>query len=181
MSINLGFLNLKWKVETEEGLFVIKQISKERYVLYDYEKVILEQDLALREQLRQYQNGTLCPKVLTHHNNGIHKASSGERFIIMEHITGGNLPPGTLNLKQMYSLGQMTGHMHNISNDGTHSAIGNPKFLPPSVEQRLEYWETLYEKNEVNDDFLKLVEIQINATKQFNLDMISSCETGLGT
>lgn len=178
VSINLGFLNLKWKVETEEGLFVIKQLSKERYVRYDFEKVILEQELALREQLKQYQNGTLCPKVITHSNNVIHKTPSGERFIIMKHIAGKNLFPGTLNLKQMYSLGQMTGHMHNVSNDGTHSMEINPKFIPPSVEQRLKHWETFYGKIEGNDKLLDLVDLQIKATKQFNLDMISSCETG---
>jgi homoserine kinase type II len=178
VSINLGFLNLKWKVETEEGLFVIKQLSKERYVRYDFEKVILEQELALREQLKQYQNGTLCPKVITHSNNVIHKTPSGERFIIMKHIAGKNLLPGTLNLKQMYSLGQMTGHMHNVSNDGTHSMEINPKFIPPSVEQRLKHWETFYGKIEGNDKLLDLVDLQIKATKQFNLDMISSCETG---
>ncbi|MFJ8063925.1 hypothetical protein ACIQYS_04780 [Psychrobacillus sp. NPDC096426] len=60
--INLGFLNLKWKVQTEKGLLLIKQISKERYASYDDEKIILEQDLALREQLRQFENGTLCPR-----------------------------------------------------------------------------------------------------------------------
>lgn len=40
--LNLGFLNLKWKVETEEKLCVIKQISKERYKHHDFEKVVLE-------------------------------------------------------------------------------------------------------------------------------------------
>ncbi len=102
---------------------------------------MMEQDLALREQLRQFENGTLCPRVLKDKDNIIHKSSSGERFIIMEYVDGKNLPPGTLNEKQMYSLGQMTGHMHNVSNDGTYNNDRNPKFIPPSVEQRLELLE----------------------------------------
>ena len=95
--INLGFLNLKWKVQTETGLLLIKQISKERYAKYNAEKICLEQDLALREQLRQFENGTLCPRVLEHKGNVIHKTSSGERFIVMEYVDGVNLLPGTLN------------------------------------------------------------------------------------
>jgi homoserine kinase type II len=176
--INLGLINLKWKVETEEGLFVIKQISRERYAKYDYAKVILEQDIALGEQLRQYQNGTLCPKVLKHQDNVIHKSSNGERFIVMEYIDGINLPPGTLNEKQMFSLGRMTGHIHNISNDGTHHNDGIPKFVPPSVQQRVDYWDTFYKKAVDNNQFLNLVDIQIKATKQFDLDLIATCETG---
>lgn len=176
--INLGFLNLKWKVQTETGLLLIKQISKERYAKYNVEKICLEQDLALREQLRQFKNGTLCPRVLEHNGNVIHKSSSGERFIVMEYVEGENLFPGILNEKQMYGLGQMTGHMHNVANDGTYNNDRNPKFIPPSVEQRLNYWKSFYKTGENNDMFVKLVEIQIKATKQFKLEMIRSCETG---
>lgn len=176
--INLGYLNLKWKVRTEKGQFVIKQISKERYAKHDFEKIILEQDLALREQLRQFENGTLCPKILKNKDHIIHKSSSGERFIIMEYVEGENLLPGTLNEKQMYSLGQMTANMHNVSNDGTYSTDRSPKFSPPIVEERIDYWTSLYETCEENDHFLEIVEIRIKATKQFNLDMIKSCKPG---
>lgn len=176
--INLGYLNLKWKVQTAKGEFLIKQISKERFASYDSEKIIMEQDLALREQLRQFENGTLCPRVLKDKDNIIHKTSSGERFIIMEYVGGKNLLPGTLNEKQMYSLGQMTGHMHNVSNDGTYNNDRKPKFIPPNVEQRLDYWKSIYKTSEDNDMFLELVGIQIEATKLFNLDMIRSCVTG---
>lgn len=176
--INLGYLNLKWKVETEAGWFVIKQISKERYASHNYEQVIIEQDKALREQVRQYQNGTLCPKVLKDQNTIIHKSSGGERFIIMECIDGANLPPGSLNEKQMYSLGKMTGHMHKISNDGTYRNPQFPKFRPPSVDERLNYWNSFYGEYGEDDEFLKLVEIQFQATKQFDLELIKSCETG---
>ncbi|WP_019155228.1 phosphotransferase [Robertmurraya massiliosenegalensis] len=172
---NLGFLNLKWKVQSEQGPLLIKQLSKERYTSSNY---ILEQDIAIHEQLRQYKNGTLCPKVLKYKDNVIHKSSSGERFIIMEYVDGENLRPGTLNVKQMYSLGKMTGHMHNVSNDGTYKNDSIPKFIPPSVEQRMDYWKSLYNTVEKNDMFAELVEIQIKATKQFNLYMINSSVTG---
>lgn len=175
IQINLGFLNLKWKVQSEIGPLLIKQLSKERYASSDY---ILEQDIALGEQLRQFEKGTLCPRVLKCKDNVIHKSPSGEGFIIMEYVDGENLHPGTLNVKQMYSLGKMTGHMHNVSNDGTYINDRNPKFIPPNVEQRLDYWKSFYKTIEENDIFVELLDIQIKATKQFNLDMIDSCVTG---
>ncbi|CAM5199997.1 Homoserine kinase type II OS=Ureibacillus acetophenoni OX=614649 GN=SAMN05877842_11755 PE=3 SV=1 [Ureibacillus acetophenoni] len=176
--INLGYINLKWKVESEKGLFVIKQISKERYAKHDFEVIISEQELALHEQLRQFENGTLCPKVLIQKDKIIHKSSCDERFIIMEFVDGKNLLPGTLNEKQMYSLGQMTAHMHNVANDGTYSNEKNPKFIPQNVGERLDYWNSIYESNEENNQFRELVENQMKATKQFNLGMINSCDPG---
>lgn len=176
--LNLGYLNLKWKVETGEKRYVIKQISKERYKHRDFEKVVLEQDIALHEQVRQYKNGTLCPNLLMYNGNVVHKTPSGERFIMMEHMEGNNLLPGTLNENHMYSLGVMTAKMHNISNDGTYGKEGNPKFVPPSIEKRLKHWETLYDKMKENYALMTLIEKHFKATEHFNLDIISSSEPG---
>lgn len=175
---SLGLLNLKWKVETEEGIFVIKQFSKERYEKYDLKQVSSEQNIAIQEQLRQYENGSPCPRVLTHNGNVIHTSTSGERFIIMEHMTGDNMLPGTLNENQMYSLGKITGHMHNVFNDGTHGVAKTPKFIPPSLQQRLEHWKTLYQRVQKNNPLTRLVEMQIRATEHFDLEWISSSDPG---
>ena len=176
--INMGYLNLKWKIQTEKGIYVIKQISRERYASHDFKKIKSEQDLALREQVRQYENGTLCPKVVKDKDNVIHKSSSEERFIIMEYEDGDNFFPGTLNEHQMFSLGQMTGHMHNVSNDGTYPKDKRPKFNPLKVEERLNYWNSFYATVEENNNLSELVAKQIKATEQFNLDLINTCETG---
>ena len=56
--LSLGFLNLKWKVETDKGTLVLKQFSRERYESFGLEKVAKVQQIALQEQLRQYENGT---------------------------------------------------------------------------------------------------------------------------
>ena len=176
--INMGYLNLKWKIKTEKGIYVIKQISRERYASHDFEKIKLEQNQALREQIRQYENGTLCPKVLKDNDNVIHKTSSDERFIIMEFEDGDNFFPGTLNENQMYSLGQMTGHMHNVSNDGTYPKDKRPQFNPQKVEERLNYWNSVHVELEENNDLSELIAIQMKATEQFNLDFINPCETG---
>ncbi|MGV3465941.1 MAG: phosphotransferase [Heyndrickxia sp.] len=178
ISLNLGLLNLKWEVETEKGIYVIKQFSKERYMKHGLEKISFEQDVAIREQVRQYENGTPCPRVLTHNGNVIHHSHGDERFIIMEYMNGKNLQPGTLNENQMFSLGKLTGHMHNVFNDGTYSNNHIPKFLPPSREERLDYWKALYEREQGNSRISNLVDKQIKATENFNLEWLSSCDPG---
>lgn len=177
VTLQLGLLNLKWKVESEDGEYVIKQFSKERYERFDLEKVAIEQEIALREQLRQYHKGTPCPRILTYNDNVIHKTRNEERFTIMTYLPGENLLPGTLNEAQMFSFGQRTGQMHNIFNDGTKEK-GVTKFIPPATNHRLEYWESLKEKNNDNPVLIKIIERQILATKEFNPEKLKEYESG---
>ena len=176
--ITRGYLNLKWKIQTEKGIYVIKQISRERYASHDFEKIKLEQDFALREQVRQHENGTLCPRVLIHDNHVIHKSAGEERFVMMEFEEGDNFFPGTLNENQMYSLGKMTGHMHTVSNGGVHPRDKTPQFKPPKVEERLNHWNEVYATVEEDDDLVEMVAVQMNATERFQLDCLHTCETG---
>ena len=173
-----GLLNLKWKVESEKGSFVIKQYNKERYKKYDIEKIALQQDVALREQLRLHEKGILCPSVLSYNGKVTHVSPSGERFVVMDYLQGENVLPGTLNEKQMYSLGQMTARMHNVFNDGSIKVDETPQFMPPHLDERLIYWQELKELNEGNDRVVALIDQQMMATKQFKLQWIASCETG---
>ncbi|MEO4052727.1 phosphotransferase [Solibacillus sp. CAU 1738] len=175
--LQLGLLNLKWKVESDGGEYVIKQFSRERYERFDIGEVAIEQEVALREQLRQYYKGTPCPRILTCNDKVIHMTRNEERFTIMTYLPGENLLPGTLNEAQMFSFGQRTGQMHNIFNDGTNEK-GVPKFIPPSTEQRLQYWEILKEENNDNLLLINSIEQQILATKEFNLDELNEYESG---
>lgn len=176
--LSLGWLNLKWKVKTDKGTLVLKQFSKERWQRFGIEKVALEQQIALHEQVRQYENGTPCPKIWTHNGNVIQISHAGERFVLMEFMPGQNLFPGTLNVDQMYSLGRATAYMHNVFHNRTHGSEHSPKFLPPSLEERLEYWRGLVEKARRNERIIGLIERQIRATERFRLDLINSCEPG---
>lgn len=175
--LKLGLLNLKWKVESDYGEYVIKQFSKERYERFDLEKVAIEQENALKEQLRQFYKGTPCPKILTYNDNVIHMTRNGERFTIMTYLPGENLLPGSLNEVQMFSFGQSTGQMHNIFNDGNKEK-GVPKFNPPSIEHRIQYWETLKEENNENLLLNNIIDQQILATKEFNHNELNAYESG---
>ena len=46
-----------------------------------------------------------------------------------------------MNKKEIHSLGQTIGHMHKLLNDGTLIEGEIPKFVPPTKEERLTYWE----------------------------------------
>ena len=51
-----------------------------------------------------------------------------------------------MNKKEIHSLGQTIGHMHKLLNDGTLIEGEIPKFVPPTKEERLTYWEEKGEK-----------------------------------
>ncbi|WAH37472.1 phosphotransferase [Alicyclobacillus dauci] len=165
--LTLGLLNLKWKVQTERGIFVVKQFSKERYESFGLKQVAFEQEFALREQLRQYEHGTPCPRLLTNNHNVIHVSENGERFVVIEFMSGDNLLPGTFTKSQMYSLGKVTAHMHNVFNDGTHGKETITKFVPPSIKQRLEKWKQISAQSIGNEKALHLISKQIAATEHF--------------
>ncbi|MRS08611.1 homoserine kinase, partial [Bacillus anthracis] len=78
--IHRGWLNLKWKLETDVGNFVLKQYNKERYKLYD--PLTLLQ--ALHQQQRLHNNGISCPTLLTYKNNVMHTSKNNESFVVLE-------------------------------------------------------------------------------------------------
>ncbi|MEJ9171314.1 phosphotransferase, partial [Bacillus thuringiensis] len=134
--IHRGWLNLKWKLETDAGDFVLKQYNQERYKMYNSDLLIQ----ALQQQQR-FNNGVSCPRVLIYKNNVMHISKSDERFIVLEHKEGSLVSPGKVNQKEIHSLGQTIGYMHNLLNDGSLIKGENPKFFPPTKEARLKHWE----------------------------------------
>ena len=176
--LDLGWMNLKWKVESSDGDFVIKQYSQERYRRFGFDKVMAEFHIALQEQMRQHHHGLPCPRLLTHKGNIIQTSPSGERFVIMEYMAGSNLAPGSLNCEQMYSLGRVTARMRNLANDGFLGKYASPKFVPTPMRERLLHWRNLLESAEVDNHWSTMIEAQLIATEEFSLEEISSREPG---
>ena len=56
--IKRGWLNLKWKVTTDSGTFLIKQYNKRRYKMYNPEDL----SFACAQQVRLYYQGLACPR-----------------------------------------------------------------------------------------------------------------------
>lgn len=174
--IHRGWLNLKWKLETDAGDFVLKQYNQERYKMYNSDLLIQ----ALQQQQRLHNNGVSCPKVLIYKNNVMHISKSDERFIVLEHKEGSLVSPGKVNQKKIHSLGQTIGYMHNLLNDGSLIKGENPKFVPPTKEARLKHWED--KRREVEklgkEHILPYIKLQQEATQLVNTEQFHNSQRG---
>ncbi|PFE97976.1 homoserine kinase [Bacillus thuringiensis] len=174
--IHRGWLNLKWKLETDAGDFVLKQYNQERYKMYNSDLLIQ----ALQQQQRLHNNGVSCPRVLVYKNNVMHISKSDERFIVLEHKEGSLVSPGKVNQKEIHSLGQTIGYMHNLLNDGSLINGENPKFVPPTKEARLKHWEE--KRREVEklgkEHILPYIKLQQEATQLVNTEQFHNSQRG---
>ncbi|HDR3805728.1 phosphotransferase [Bacillus anthracis] len=174
--IHRGWLNLKWKLETDVGNFVLKQYNKERYKLYD--PLTLLQ--ALHQQQRLHNNGISCPKLLTYKNNVMHTSKNNERFVVLEYKEGNLISPGKVNKKEIYSLGKTIGHMHNLLNDGSLIEGETPKFVPPTIEERVKHWEEKRREAEQlgKEHILPYIKLQQEATQLVNVNQFYNSKKG---
>ncbi|MGN7891915.1 phosphotransferase [Bacillus sp. 22475] len=174
--IHRGWLNLKWKLETDAGDFVLKQYNQERYKMYNPDLLIQ----ALQQQQRLHNNGVSCPRVLIYKNNVMHISKSDERFIVLEHKEGSLVSPGKVNQKEIHSLGQTIGYMHNLLNDGSLIKGENPKFVPPTKEARLKHWgEKMREVEKLGKEhILSYIKLQQEATQLVNTEQFHNSQRG---
>lgn len=174
--IKRGWLNLKWKITTDSGVFLIKQYNKERYKLYNHEELLL----AFSQQMRLHNSGLPCPKLYSHEGQFLIESERGELFMLMDYCNGTVIPPGKLNVHQMYDLGRVTGYMHHLLNDGTLEIKKRPEFNPPSREKRLTHWESVWNhaNNTGKSHLLPILETQYKVTETINLGDFKLNETG---
>lgn len=175
-SIKRGWLNLKWKVTTEAGEFLLKQYNKERYKLFNPEELLY----AFSQQIRLYDQGLVCPRLLSQNERILLESDHGELFMVMEFCQGKLMPPGKTNVHQMYDLGQATGKMHRLLNDGTIGIKDSPQFIPPGREERLAHWNTVREqtKQDGKPQLLADIETQIKATEEMDMDIPGLLQPG---
>ncbi|WP_039042881.1 phosphotransferase [Sporosarcina sp. ZBG7A] len=174
--IKRGWLNLKWKIITDSGVFLIKQFNKERYKKYTREELVL----AHSQQMRLYNNGLPCPKLYSHDGQFLIESEKGELFMLMDYCNGIVIPPGKLNDHQMYDLGRVTGYMHHLLNDGTLSVTSHPVFIPPSRKDRLSHWKSVWDiaKSTGKSNLLPIVETQYKVTETIDLRDFDLNKTG---
>ncbi|WP_431090281.1 phosphotransferase [Paenibacillus sp. 8b26] len=65
-------------------------------------------------------------------------------------------------------------------NDGTLGIQNTPKFVPPSREERLAHWDSVWEEAKKDDkmDILADIEAQRKATEELNVEMTSTLQSG---
>ncbi|MCJ8008609.1 phosphotransferase [Lederbergia wuyishanensis] len=174
--IKRGWLNLKWKITTSEGTFLVKQYNKERFKLYNQEELLL----AFSQQQRLHNQGFPCPRLLSYQGKVMFETNNGELFIVMEFCNGQVVPPGNMNTNQMYDLGRFTGLMHHVLNDGTILKKKVTNFTPPSREDRMEYWNSVLidVNNSSLEHLVPIMERQYQLTKELSIDEFSLIEAG---
>jgi homoserine kinase type II len=173
MQIHLGYMNLKWKISTNEGVFLLKQYNKVRFQTYDWNEV--ESILNLQQKL--HNEGVACPSFLTHEGRMMQTTEDDEKFTVMHYCEGQNIEAGKVNEAQMYELGAQNGKMHRLLNEGKTFDHATPFFIPPSKEERMTYWTELYKDAE---EWLQpLIKLQMKATEAVDFSLISRCEIGL--
>ncbi|AZN41707.1 phosphotransferase [Paenibacillus albus] len=172
--IKRGWLNLKWKVTTDSGQFLLKQYNKRRL---NHPEALL---FAFTQQVRLHNQGLACPKLLALDESILFETSSGESFMVMEFCQGELISPGKTNVHQIYDLGRATGKMHRLLNDGTLPTNKSPQFTPTSREERLAHWNSFWDQSKQADktQFLADIEIQRKATEDMNIEILEFLQLG---
>lgn len=172
--IELGYMNLKWKVKTDIGDLFVKQYNKTRYPDQSIQRV----ETSLNHQSTLHNKGIPCPKLYSNNEKYILQSSKGEYFVVMDLCEGRNIRAGTANEEQMYSLGKHTGEMHKILNANTcqtslHWDVWSKEKMMTNWNERWHEATTLA-CNETQSN----LEIQRKILERTDLDIFSECERG---
>jgi homoserine kinase type II len=110
--IDKGWLNVKWKVDTDQGPVFAKYYHPERYKLHARpdRKAAIARTLELQHGLNAA--GVACPKVWERNGAYLHETPAGMHLALMAWVDGTTVPAGGMNDEQLRSLGQATGRMH---------------------------------------------------------------------
>lgn len=175
--IELGHMNLKWKIETNIGDLFVKQYNKTRYP----EQMIQGLETSLNHQSNLFNKGIPCPELYSYKEKYVIKSPNGERFVLMGLCEGSNIKPGTANEEQMYSLGKIIGQMHSILN------CNNSVQLPlhwdiRSKESMIENWKERWNEAMKLECFntISQLETQRKIIDENDIDIFSECEKGWG-
>ena len=107
-----GYLNQKFRLDTRNGRYLLKQFSPERYPTAKLGRI----EQALQRQKYLYENGISCPRVydvdgriLRH----ICRDNGDITYVLMSFEEGDTASPQTVTPAQMTALGEMCARMHN--------------------------------------------------------------------
>lgn len=174
--INRGYLNLKWKVTTEKGTFLIKQFNKSRLNRYDRKDLLF----ALKQQKRLNDKDFTCPDIYLNKESPLWKSDGHEIFMVMEFCPGKIKTHGTLNQEEMNHFGKLTGSMHALLNDGAADKKQCPTFIPPSTEQRIIHWLNVEEEacTKGKENLVHIIKKQRLLTGKVDLSTLGLGDTG---
>ncbi|MBQ7299218.1 MAG: phosphotransferase [Clostridia bacterium] len=108
-----GYLNEKWRVDTDDASYLLKRFSPARYAPAKLDSI----EQALKRQEFLYEQGVSCPRVFDCDGTVLRRLSTeqGESFayMLMSFEDGITAAPDTVTAAQMQSLGEQCARMHN--------------------------------------------------------------------
>jgi homoserine kinase type II len=176
IQIEQGYLNLKWRIETNIGSLFVKQYNTTRYP----EHLVHGLQVSLTHQANLQQQGIPAPKLFSHQGNYVLSTPSGERFVLMSLCEGSIIQPGSANEAQMYTLGQVVGKMHKLLN--TNHVVMPLHWDIRSKEEMNELWQTrwLHANAMQCETTMKALEVQRRILDKTDTELFSDCERGWG-
>ncbi|WP_058302106.1 phosphotransferase enzyme family protein [Gorillibacterium timonense] len=103
-----GWLNRKWRADSEHGPVLIKQFSEERYSA----DRLAALESAMKRSGRLYDYGIKAPRYYSTSGSYLQRTGSGETYMLMDFIPGHAESPETVTERQMESLGNQCGALH---------------------------------------------------------------------
>lgn len=103
-----GLLNLKWKISTERGEFLVKQYSTRRFCSEQIERI----EAALQRQILLKERGVPCPGLLQSGDRIIRRLDDTTAYMVMDFCEGKTENADTVTPEQMRSLGGACAVMH---------------------------------------------------------------------
>lgn len=187
-----GYLNKKWKINSNHGRLFVKQFSNERYGI---ERLHLIEE-SLQRQIILKKSGIPCPDILLCHNQIIRRLDENINYMVMGFCQGEIKTSDTINAENMYSLGKVCGDMHKYFMQLTkdrqmydkksilnklrdyHTSSKNNI----SIDANRDYKDTIGRQEKIihslSDEFLSLIPIGITH-KDFAADNILFCENNV--
>lgn len=102
-----GWLNKKWKVETDGGTMLVKQYSNKRFSLSGMDAI----DRAMDWQMALYGRGVKCVRIHPIDGHAIRTLNDGTKYMVMDFCAGEPGNPDTITLPRLRSLGEACGKM----------------------------------------------------------------------
>lgn len=170
-----GYANLKWKIDTDQGVFFVKQYNSKRYS----DDLLKQVEVALGLQEKLNLSGIPCPIILSRNGTYIQRTTLGERYMITEFSPGQMIEAGEVNVEQMYHLGKITGNMHNWLNQNAPKTYPL-HWTPNSKEQMLTDWLENWQLAQIagSEKYIAALEIQREITENLDLEIFQHCEKG---
>ncbi|UJF33889.1 phosphotransferase enzyme family protein [Paenibacillus hexagrammi] len=172
-----GWLNLKWRMETDNGLVFVKYYHPDRYKLHvnSRRRKALEHALQLQHGLSSA--GVPCPDIFLFNGQCMQETPSGLCYAVSDWLDGRTVEAGSMNENQMYELGMATGHMHKWLQ--RIAPLDRPAWVPDK-EAYMKEWQENWEKAQEAEDHLVIGWLERSRSIVDSLDftMFAASPTG---